>query len=50
MDFSPHLSTQTFAWDLETESTAWDIGSAVLSGVLLEVSAHPKPGLVTPLV
>ncbi|SBW06531.1 putative 2-(5''-triphosphoribosyl)-3'-dephosphocoenzyme-A synthase [uncultured Alphaproteobacteria bacterium] len=48
MDFSPHLSTRTFAWDMETESTAWDIGSAVLSGLLLEVSAHPKPGLVTP--
>lgn len=48
MDFSPHLSSRTFAWDTETESTAWEIGSAVLSGLLLEVSAHPKPGLVTP--
>jgi len=27
---------------------AWTIGSACLSGILLEVSAHPKPGLVTP--
>lgn len=27
---------------------AWTVGSACLSGVLLEVSAHPKPGLVTP--
>ncbi|HEY0329392.1 MAG TPA: triphosphoribosyl-dephospho-CoA synthase MdcB [Rhodopseudomonas sp.] len=26
---------------------AWTIGSACLSGILLEVSAHPKPGLVT---
>lgn len=27
---------------------AWTIGSACLTGVLLEVSTHPKPGLVTP--
>jgi len=32
----------------ETESTVWEIGSAVLSGLLLEVSAWPKPGLVAP--
>lgn len=48
MDFSPHPSSTTIAWTEETESTAWDIGSAVLSGVLLEVSAYPKPGLVAP--
>lgn len=48
MDFSPHPSSTTIAWTEETESTAWDIGSAVLSGVLLEVSAFPKPGLVAP--
>lgn len=47
MDFSPH-STRTPAWNDETESTAWTIGSAVVSGVLLEVSAYPKPGLVAP--
>ncbi|MTI16845.1 triphosphoribosyl-dephospho-CoA synthase MdcB [Rhodobacteraceae bacterium RKSG542] len=28
---------------------AWEIGSAFLLGALLEVSTHPKPGLVTPL-
>lgn len=27
---------------------AWAIGSACLTGILLEVSADPKPGLVTP--
>ncbi|ABD07997.1 Triphosphoribosyl-dephospho-CoA synthase [Rhodopseudomonas palustris HaA2] len=27
---------------------AWTIGSACLSGILLEVATHPKPGLVTP--
>lgn len=27
---------------------AWTIGSACLTGILLEVSADPKPGLVTP--
>ncbi|MBZ8132409.1 triphosphoribosyl-dephospho-CoA synthase MdcB [Afifella sp. IM 167] len=26
----------------------WQIGSAFLAGTLLEVAAHPKPGLVTP--
>lgn len=29
-------------------SAAWTIGSACLTGILLEVSVHPKPGLVTP--
>ena len=29
-------------------SEAWSIGSACLAGILLEVSVHPKPGLVTP--
>lgn len=48
MDFSPHPSSNTVAWTEDLESTAWDIGSAVLSGVLLEVSAYPKPGLVAP--
>ncbi len=32
----------------ETASAAWTIGSACLTGILLEVSVHPKPGLVTP--
>ncbi|NLH82004.1 MAG: triphosphoribosyl-dephospho-CoA synthase MdcB [Phyllobacteriaceae bacterium] len=27
---------------------AWRIGSACLTGALLEISVHPKPGLVTP--
>ncbi|MFD2173526.1 triphosphoribosyl-dephospho-CoA synthase MdcB [Rhodobacter lacus] len=29
-------------------SNAWSIGSAFLTGALLEISTHPKPGLVTP--
>lgn len=29
-------------------SAAWPIGSAFLTGALLEISTHPKPGLVTP--
>lgn len=29
-------------------AVAWTIGSACLTGALLEVSTHPKPGLVTP--
>ncbi|MGJ5180285.1 triphosphoribosyl-dephospho-CoA synthase MdcB [Bradyrhizobium oligotrophicum] len=29
-------------------SHAWTVGSACLTGILLEISAHPKPGLVTP--
>ncbi len=48
MDFSPHPSSTAIAWAEDTESTAWEIGSAVLSGVLLEVTAYPKPGLVAP--
>ncbi|WP_372396444.1 triphosphoribosyl-dephospho-CoA synthase MdcB [Azospirillum sp. HJ39] len=32
----------------ETASAVWTIGSACLTGILLEVSVHPKPGLVTP--
>jgi triphosphoribosyl-dephospho-CoA synthase len=48
MDFAPHPSSSTVAWTEDMESTAWDIGTAVLSGVLLEVSAYPKPGLVAP--
>ncbi len=30
------------------ERTCWAIGSAVVTAALLEVSTHPKPGLVTP--
>ncbi|PTV95770.1 triphosphoribosyl-dephospho-CoA synthase/triphosphoribosyl-dephospho-CoA synthase [Rhodobacter aestuarii] len=30
------------------QSNAWSIGSAFLTGALLEISTHPKPGLVTP--
>ncbi|MBZ4020861.1 triphosphoribosyl-dephospho-CoA synthase MdcB [Rhodobacter sp. TJ_12] len=30
------------------QSNAWAIGSAFLTGALLEISTHPKPGLVTP--
>ncbi|AWK88548.1 triphosphoribosyl-dephospho-CoA synthase MdcB [Azospirillum thermophilum] len=30
------------------EPATWTIGSACLTGILLEVSVHPKPGLVTP--
>lgn len=40
-DFTPYFGVGISA-------TAWTIGSACLSGILLEVSAHPKPGLVTP--
>lgn len=32
----------------KTAPAVWTIGSACLTGILLEVSAHPKPGLVTP--
>lgn len=32
----------------EMAPAVWTIGSACLSGILLEVSVHPKPGLVTP--
>ncbi|MBN2752164.1 MAG: triphosphoribosyl-dephospho-CoA synthase, partial [Rhodospirillaceae bacterium] len=48
MDFSPDLLSRSFATNEQTESVSWDIGSAVLSGLLLEVSAYPKPGLVAP--
>ena len=34
--------------DVWPESAAWFIGSAFLTGTLLELSTHPKPGLVTP--
>lgn len=34
---------------LSPQSSAWSIGSAFLTGALLEISTHPKPGLVTPL-
>lgn len=40
LDLAPHLA-EGFA------PAAWAIGSACLTGILLEVSAHPKPGLVT---
>ncbi|WP_245431139.1 triphosphoribosyl-dephospho-CoA synthase MdcB [Rhodoplanes roseus] len=30
------------------DGAAWRIGSATLTGLLLEVCSHPKPGLVTP--
>ncbi|AZB57962.1 triphosphoribosyl-dephospho-CoA synthase MdcB (plasmid) [Cereibacter sphaeroides] len=30
------------------QTNAWSIGSAFLTGALLEISTHPKPGLVTP--
>ena len=29
--------------------TCWAIGGAIVNAALLEVSSHPKPGLVTPL-
>lgn len=32
----------------DCDGMAWTIGSAFLKGALLEVSTHPKPGLVTP--
>ncbi len=41
LDLAPHQA-DGFA------PAAWAIGSACLTGVLLEVSVHPKPGLVTP--
>lgn len=41
LDLAPH-SADGFA------PAAWTIGSACLTGILLEISAHPKPGLVTP--
>jgi len=48
MDFAP----KTYSWVAtrydDIDALSWDIGSAVLSGVLLEVSAYPKPGLVAP--
>nr|WP_284701296.1 triphosphoribosyl-dephospho-CoA synthase MdcB [Rhodoplanes tepidamans] len=31
------------------DAAAWRVGSAALTGLLLEVCSHPKPGLVTPL-
>ena len=33
---------------LSPQTSAWSIGSAFLTGALLEISTHPKPGLVTP--
>ncbi len=48
MDFASDLFSRRGVGTEETGSTAWDIGSAVLSGLLLEVSAYPKPGLVAP--
>jgi len=48
MDFSPDLFSRATAMSEETESTVREIGSAVLTGLLLEVSAWPKPGLVAP--
>lgn len=48
MDFSPDLFSRSTAMDERTESSVWEIGSAVLTGLLLEVSAWPKPGLVAP--
>jgi triphosphoribosyl-dephospho-CoA synthase len=39
-DFTPYFA-------VGMSPMAWTIGSACLSGILLEVSAHPKPGLVT---
>lgn len=41
LDLAPHLA-EGFA------PVTWAIGSACLTGILLEVSVHPKPGLVTP--
>lgn len=41
LDLAPHVA-DGFA------PAAWAIGSACLTGILLEVSVHPKPGLVTP--
>ncbi|WP_444459779.1 hypothetical protein [Rhodobacter capsulatus] len=32
---------------LSPQTSAWSIGSAFLTGALLEISTHPKPGLVT---
>lgn len=40
LDLAPHCA-EGFS------PAAWAIGSACLTGILLEVSAHPKPGLVT---
>jgi len=48
MDFSPDLFSRPSAMNGQTDTMVWEIGSAVLSGLLLEVSAWPKPGLVAP--
>lgn len=48
MDFATDPATQIAAGGGREDQICWDIGSAVLSGVLLEVSAYPKPGLVAP--
>ena len=48
MDFASDLFSRRSVGTEKMGSTAWDIGSAVLSGLLLEVSAYPKPGLVAP--
>lgn len=42
-----HLSRATLPLT-QSDALGWEIGRAVLTGVLLEVSAYPKPGLVTP--
>lgn len=49
MGFASDLFSCVGAGAEEAESIVRDIGTAVLSGILLEVSAHPKPGLVAPL-
>jgi len=49
MGFATEYSACREACEDRSVSIAREIGSAVLSGILLEVSAHPKPGLVAPL-
>lgn len=48
MGFSPRVYSWVATSADANEQKSWRIGSAVLSGLLLEVSSHPKPGLVAP--